>query len=81
MDALDRRGRGLLCGAVRSRDQIADGPFAPQRHVVEMKLATLAPSSSAWHDLLKALARRWEEAAGGELQVRVYPGGAHASEG
>ena len=42
MGALGRCGHELPCGAVRSRDRIADGPFAPQPHVVGMKLAALA---------------------------------------
>jgi len=48
---------------------------------ITLKVATLAPSGSAWHDLLKELAQAWEQAAGGQLKVKVYPGGAQGSEG
>jgi TRAP-type transport system periplasmic protein len=49
--------------------------------VVTIKLATLAPSGSAWHDLLKELGQAWERASDGQVKVKVYPGGAQGSEG
>lgn len=48
---------------------------------VTIKLGTLAPQGSTWHDLLKELAQRWEEASGGQVRLRVYAGGAQGSEG
>jgi TRAP-type C4-dicarboxylate transport system substrate-binding protein len=48
---------------------------------VTIKLATLAPSGSAWHDLLKELAVEWERVSEGRVRVRVYPGGAQGNEG
>jgi TRAP-type C4-dicarboxylate transport system substrate-binding protein len=53
----------------------------PARAEVTIKLATLAPSGSAWHDLLKELAQRWEQASGGQVRVKVYAGGTQGSEG
>lgn len=53
----------------------------PARAVVTIKLATLAPSGSAWHDLLKELGQEWERTSGGQVKVRVYAGGAQGSEG
>ena len=35
---------------------------APARSEVTIKLATLAPTGSAWHELLRELGQRWEEA-------------------
>ncbi|MBK9516331.1 MAG: TRAP transporter substrate-binding protein DctP [Anaeromyxobacter sp.] len=57
------------------------GTPRPTPAAVTLKLATLAPSGSAWHDLLKALGQAWEAESGGEVKVRVYPGGAQGSEG
>ena len=54
---------------------------APAHAVTTLKLATLAPSGSAWHDLLRELGQAWEQASGGQLKVKVYPGGAQGSEG
>ncbi len=48
---------------------------------VTIKLATLAPAGSAWHDALKDMAARWEEASGGQVKLRVYAGGAQGDEG
>jgi TRAP-type C4-dicarboxylate transport system substrate-binding protein len=48
---------------------------------VTIKLGTLAPQGSTWHDILKELAQRWEEASGGKVRLRIYAGGAQGSEG
>ncbi len=57
--------------------------LAPAAHAepVTIKLGTLAPQGSSWHDLLKELAQRWEQASGGQVRLRVYAGGAQGSEG
>jgi TRAP-type transport system periplasmic protein len=46
-----------------------------------IKLGTLAPQNSAWHELLKELTRRWEQDSGGQVKLRVYAGGVQGSEG
>jgi TRAP-type C4-dicarboxylate transport system substrate-binding protein len=48
---------------------------------VTIKLATLAPQGSTWHELLKEMAQRWEQASNGQVKLRVYAGGAQGSEG
>lgn len=48
---------------------------------ITIKLGTLAPQGSSWHDLLKELGQRWEQASGGQVKLRVYAGGAQGSEG
>jgi TRAP-type C4-dicarboxylate transport system substrate-binding protein len=53
----------------------------PVQAQVTLKLATLAPSGSAWHDLLKELAQQWEQASAGQVRVKVYAGGTQGSEG
>jgi TRAP-type C4-dicarboxylate transport system substrate-binding protein len=53
----------------------------PAQAVVTLKLATLAPSGSAWHDLLRELGRQWEADSGGRVKLRIYAGGAQGSEG
>ena len=40
-----------------------------------IKVATLAPEGTAWHDILIDLGQRWKKATDGEVQVRIYPGG------
>ena len=48
---------------------------------VTIKLGTLAPQGSTWHDLLKELAQRWDQASNGQVKLRIYAGGAQGSEG
>lgn len=48
---------------------------------VVIKLGTLAPQGSSWHDILKELGQRWEQVSGGQVKLRVYAGGAQGSEG
>lgn len=56
--------------------------FAPVAHAqVTIKLGTLAPAGSSWHEILKEMAQRWDAASGGQVKLKVYPGGAQGSEG
>ncbi len=48
---------------------------------VTIKLGTLAPQGSSWHDLLRELGQKWEEASGGQVKLRIYPGGTQGGEG
>jgi TRAP-type transport system periplasmic protein len=51
------------------------------RAEVTIKLGTLAPAGSTWHDILKEMGQRWEADSGGQVRLRVYAGGAQGSEG
>jgi TRAP-type C4-dicarboxylate transport system substrate-binding protein len=51
------------------------------RAQVTIKLGTLAPAGSTWHEILKEMGQRWEAASGGQVKLRVYAGGAQGSEG
>ncbi|MDB4964644.1 MAG: dicarboxylate transporter-DctP subunit [Myxococcales bacterium] len=55
-------------------------PMAARADVV-IKLGTLAPNGSAWHTLLKELGQKWEQASGGKVKMRIYPGGVLGNEG
>jgi TRAP-type C4-dicarboxylate transport system substrate-binding protein len=48
---------------------------------VTIKLATLAPQGSTWHNLLKELAEKWSEASGGQVKLKIYAGGTQGNEG
>lgn len=48
---------------------------------VTIKLATLAPQGSTWHNLLKELAEKWEQASNGDVKLKIYAGGTQGSEG
>ncbi len=48
---------------------------------ITLKLGTLAPQGSTWHDILREMAQRWEQASSGQVKLRIYAGGAQGSEG
>ncbi len=48
---------------------------------VTIKLGTLAPVGSTWHELLKEMAEKWSQASGGKVKLRIYAGGTQGSEG
>jgi TRAP-type C4-dicarboxylate transport system substrate-binding protein len=56
-------------------------PAAHAQGVVTIKLGTLAPQGSTWHDLLRELGQRWQQDSGGKVRLRVYAGGTQGSEG
>jgi len=58
----------------------AASPALAQQQV-QIKLGTLAPSGSTWHELLKEMSEKWLAASGGTVKLRIYPGGTQGSEG
>jgi TRAP-type C4-dicarboxylate transport system substrate-binding protein len=55
---------------------------APARGApVVLKLGTLAPQGSAWHEILKEMGREWEEASGATVKLKIYAGGTQGGEG
>ncbi|MFO0582840.1 MAG: TRAP transporter substrate-binding protein DctP [Anaeromyxobacter sp.] len=48
---------------------------------VVVKLGTLAPQGSTWHELLKEMGQRWEQVSNGQVKMKIYAGGAQGSEG
>jgi TRAP-type C4-dicarboxylate transport system substrate-binding protein len=46
-----------------------------------IKLATLAPEGTIYHDILRDLAEDWSRLSGGEIELRIYPGGIAGDEG
>lgn len=64
----------LLAALLASPTVAADAP-------VVLKLGTLAPVGSPWHEILKDMAQRWSDASGGEVKLKIYAGGAQGNEG
>lgn len=67
--------RAALAAALLS---LASGARAQE---ITVKLGTLAPSGSSWHEILKDMAERWSQASNGKVRLRIYPGGTQGSEG
>jgi TRAP-type C4-dicarboxylate transport system substrate-binding protein len=45
-----------------------------------VKLGTVAPEGSPWHDALLEMADSWKKTSGGKVKVRIYPGGVAGDE-
>ena len=48
---------------------------------VTVKMATLAPNGSPWHEILKEMAIEWSQLSNGSVTLRIYPGGVAGDEG
>ncbi len=57
----------------------AGGPEPAQSQTV--KLGTLAPEGSAWHNILRDMAEEWKKATGGKVVFKIFPGGVLGDEG
>lgn len=45
-----------------------------------IKVGTVAPEGSPWHDMLLDLNARWKQASGGKISLRIYPSGTQGDE-
>lgn len=45
-----------------------------------VRMATLAPRGSDWHVLLQEMGAKWQKVSGGEVVLRIYPGGVTGDE-
>jgi TRAP-type C4-dicarboxylate transport system substrate-binding protein len=54
---------------------------SPVHGQVILKLGTLAPQGSSWHEILKEMSQRWSTATSGGVVLRVYAGGVQGNEG
>ena len=50
-------------------------PPSAAADVVTIKIATIAPEGSPWHDALVDLAEAWKRLSGGRVEMHIYPGG------
>ena len=47
---------------------------------IVVKMATLAPDGSPWHEYLQEIAAEWRTISNGQVKVRIYPGGVAGDE-
>ena len=55
-------------------------PVAPAQAEMTVKLATLAPEGTVWYRAVRTIADRWSEISGGQVKVKIYPGGVVGNE-
>lgn len=65
-----RLALGVLALALAT---LAAGPAAAKKTTI--KMATLAPKGSAFHKVLAELGEQWKTLSGGDVQLKIYPGG------
>ncbi len=68
------KGMGLLLAGAAVFIVLAFGAEAAAEKVV-IKMATLAPQGSEWHQALQEMGEQWQKASGGQVEFRLYPGG------
>lgn len=54
-------------------------PVASKGQTV-VKMATLAPEGTPWHEILLEMAQAWQDSTAGQVVLRIYPGGVAGDE-
>ena len=62
-------------GAAALLIAISTAATALAQPAATVKMGTLAPDGSSWHQILKAMGEKWSQAPGGGVALRIYPGG------
>ena len=50
-------------------------PAARQAQSIRIRIGTVAPQDSPWHETLKQLRQEWHRISQGAVKVQIYPGG------
>lgn len=77
-----RAAVAALCLVILCTDGLfaVDPPESDDQSAVVIKIATLAPSGSPWHENLKEMAAEWNKVSGGKVTLRIYPDGVAGDE-
>ncbi len=67
------RGTLLLVAALVFLS-LSTTPALGQRNRIVIKMASLAPANSPWHDALMVMRQRWREASNGQVDLQIIPG-------
>jgi TRAP-type C4-dicarboxylate transport system substrate-binding protein len=54
---------------------------APAQTAVRIKLGTLAPQGSTWHQQMVSMAQDFSKASNGKVELKIYAGGTQGNEG
>jgi TRAP-type C4-dicarboxylate transport system substrate-binding protein len=73
-------GRRLLLGLCAAA-LLSGAPSLAEAKKQTIKLGTLAPEGSPWFTAVKRMGQRWKEVSGGEVELKIYPGGVAGDEG
>jgi len=70
-------GLGLIAVPMAFTPVAAETPPTP---TIVIKIATLAPSGSPYHEIMQEMAAGWREQSDGRVELRIYPGGVAGDE-
>ena len=76
-----RAGMGLFSTLIRLRTAIIATVilgwivFAAGVQPINVKMASLAPEGSPWHEVLQEIAQDWRELSSGQVRLQIYAGG------
>src|SRR6266404_2336569 len=45
-----------------------------------IRMGTMVPKGSPWHEILLKMGEEWKKASGGKVELKVYPGGEQGDE-
>ena len=70
-----RRSRRLLHTSILATAVlfVSSPPAAAQRGRIVIKMASLAPATTPWHDALMVMSQRWREASDGRVDLQIIP--------
>ncbi len=71
----------VLTGTPLAAPGAGDEPAQTPQKPIILKLATLAPVGSPWHQMLLDITEAWREVSGGRVRLRIYPGGVAGDDG
>ena len=79
---MKRLGLPLLvaCAAILAMTGILDPASAQRRRANKVKLGTIAPKNSVYHEVLMRMRQSWRDISGGAVDLTVYPGGVAGDE-
>jgi len=55
-------------------------PTLAEAAPITIKLATVAPEKTPWHKAVLRMGKRWSEESGGQVKVKIFPGGVAGDE-
>ncbi len=67
--------RAAAAALLLAASAVLAAPSRVAAQPVVVKMATLVPDGSSWHQVLKEVADKWRTASGGRVVVRLYAGG------
>ncbi|MFQ6070535.1 MAG: TRAP transporter substrate-binding protein DctP [Candidatus Aminicenantales bacterium] len=60
---------------------ISSVAFSFPLHSLVIKIGSIAPARSPWDKAIRQVGREWKEITGGEVELKIYPGGIVGGEG